>query len=65
MANEIDIKLLDRRTAARYIARGQLSEKDWEKHLKSLPDVGANAEPIGVEQPGAPEAPEEDETETE
>ena len=54
MANEIDIKLIDRRTVARYLNRGQVSEKDYEKYLKSLPDVGANADVVTVEQPGSP-----------
>jgi hypothetical protein len=41
-----EIKYLDRRTVARYIARGQISEKDYEKHLKSLPDVEEKATPV-------------------
>lgn len=39
MADTIDLRLLDKRTAERYIQQGLLNEKDWEKHLKSLEDV--------------------------
>lgn len=41
-----EIKYLDRRTVARYIARGQISEKDYEKYLKSLPDVEDKSTPV-------------------
>ncbi len=41
-----EIKYLDRRTVARYIARGQMSEKDFEKYLKSLPDVEEKSTPV-------------------
>ncbi len=37
--SDIDAKYLDKRTAERYVKLGQLDEKAWEKHLKSLPDV--------------------------
>jgi hypothetical protein len=40
MADTIDPRFLDKRTAERYIRLGLLDEKTWEKHLKSLPDVG-------------------------
>jgi hypothetical protein len=46
MADEIDRKLLDKRVAHRYVRKGLLDEKDWEKHLKSLPDVAAQAVPV-------------------
>jgi hypothetical protein len=39
MADTIDPRFLDKRTAERYIRLGLLDEKTWEKHLKSLPDV--------------------------
>lgn len=39
MADTIDIRLLDKRTAERYIRMGLLDEKIWEKHLKSLEDL--------------------------
>lgn len=39
MADPIDPRLLDKRTAERYIKMGLLDEKVWEKHLKSLDDI--------------------------
>lgn len=39
MANNIDPRYLDKRTAERYIRMGLLDEKAWERHLSSLEDV--------------------------
>lgn len=39
MADNIDPRHLDKRTAERYIRMGLLDEKVWERHLKSLEDV--------------------------
>ena len=39
MADTIDPRFLDKRTAERYIRLGLLDEKVWERHVKSLPDV--------------------------
>jgi hypothetical protein len=45
MSKEKDTKELeryfDRRTVERHLKRGTISSKDWEKHLKSLPDASA------------------------
>ena len=46
MADTIDPKHLDKRTADRYIRSGQLDEKAYERHLKSLPDVQEKSTPI-------------------
>ncbi len=46
MAQAIDLKLLDKRTAERYISLGLLDEKEWEKHVSSLKDVSDKATPI-------------------
>jgi hypothetical protein len=43
MADTIDPRFLDKRTAERYIRLGLLDEKVWEKHLKSLPDSSDKA----------------------
>ncbi len=43
MADSVDSKLLDKRTAARYRDSGLLDEKVWEKHLKALPDLTAES----------------------
>jgi hypothetical protein len=46
MPEDIDRKLADKRVAHRYIAKGRLDEKEYEKHLKSLPDLADQAVPI-------------------
>jgi len=46
MSDSIDPRHLDKRTAERYIRTGQLDEKVWEKHLKSLPDLADKASPV-------------------
>lgn len=46
MSETIDPKNIDARLAQRYIKQGLLSEKDWEKYLKSLPDASENAAPV-------------------
>ena len=46
MPDDIDRKLLDKRVAQGYIKKGRLDEKEWEKHLKSLPDLAAQAVPV-------------------
>ena len=43
MADTVDIKFLDKRTADRYMRTGLLDEKDWDKHLKGLPDLAEKA----------------------
>ena len=45
---ELDLKNLDRRIADRLIKKGLLDEKDWEKHLATLPDTAEQAEPIAT-----------------
>jgi hypothetical protein len=46
MPDEIERKLLDKRVAHRYVKKGRLDEKDYEKHIKSLPDLADQAVPI-------------------
>jgi hypothetical protein len=46
MADDTETKLLDKRVAQRYVRKGLLDEKEWEKHLKSLPDLASQAMPI-------------------
>ena len=41
-----DLRFWDVRTIERRIRRGQLPRKDFEKHLKGLPDVADKAAPI-------------------
>ncbi|HET6981734.1 MAG TPA: hypothetical protein VFI53_06315 [Myxococcaceae bacterium] len=43
MAEPLDPKNIDKRTAARYLAQGEVDEKAWDRYLKSLPDVSEKA----------------------
>ena len=46
MPDDIDRKLVDKRVVERYLERGRLDEKEYEKHLKSLPDLADRAVPV-------------------
>ncbi len=46
MAEDIERKLIDKRVVQRYLRKGRLDEKDYEKHLKALPDLAEQAVPI-------------------
>jgi hypothetical protein len=46
MADTLDPKHLDKRTAERYLRSGQLDEKAFERHIKGLPDVAEKAVPV-------------------
>jgi hypothetical protein len=43
---EFENKHIDRRTAPRYLRKGIVDEKDFEKYLKALPDLADRAVPI-------------------
>jgi hypothetical protein len=43
MAEPLDPKNIDKRTAARYLSQGELDDKAWDRYLKSLPDVSEKA----------------------
>jgi len=43
---EIENKLIDRRTAPRYLRKGIVDEKDYERYVKSLPDLAEQAMPV-------------------
>jgi hypothetical protein len=43
MADLNDPKITDKRVAQRYVRKGILDEKDWDKHMKSLPDLADQA----------------------
>ena len=65
MARDVDPKiarLFDRRTLERNIKKGLITRKDYEKHLKTLDDVGdkgvyGGTEPEPAEAPEPPEPP--------
>jgi hypothetical protein len=52
-----DPRFWDVRTVERRIRRGLINRKDYEKHLKSLPDAADKAQPIELvdEEPEPPE----------
>lgn len=58
---EIENKLVDRRTAARYLRKGVLDEKDYERHLKSLPDLADQAVPVEAAMEGEDDLEDDDE----
>jgi hypothetical protein len=49
MADTLENKLVDSRVAQRYIRKGQLDAKDYERYLKNLPDVADQAVPVESE----------------
>lgn len=46
MADEIDRKLIDKRVVSRYLAKGRVDEKEYERYVKALPDLAGQAVPI-------------------
>ncbi|RKI44171.1 hypothetical protein D7X55_38510 [Corallococcus sp. AB049A] len=52
MAEGINPKHLDKRTAERYQRSGQVDEDAYKKHLEELPDVADKAVPIDTQMDG-------------
>lgn len=46
---KIDLKNLDRRIAERMLRKGQITQAEWDAHLKALPDVADAGAPIETE----------------
>ena len=46
MADAMDPKHLDKRTAERYLRSGQLDEATYKRHIESLPDVAEKSVPV-------------------
>jgi hypothetical protein len=46
MADQLENKIYDKRVAHRYVRKGVLDEKEWEKHVKGLPDLAEQAAPV-------------------
>ncbi|HEX9244020.1 MAG TPA: hypothetical protein VF875_16365 [Anaeromyxobacter sp.] len=55
MADPIENRHVDKRVAQRYVRRGVLEEKDYEKHLKTLPDLAEQAMPVEALMEGDPD----------
>jgi hypothetical protein len=49
MADTLENKIIDKRVARRYVRKGLLDEKDFERYLKALPDVADQAVPVESE----------------
>jgi hypothetical protein len=49
MSEMTDTKHLDKRVVARYIRKGTLDDKEFERHLKALPDLEEQAIPVESE----------------
>ena len=43
MPDDIDRRLVDKRVVQRYLKKGRLDEKEYERFLKALPDLAENA----------------------
>ncbi|HCF60085.1 MAG TPA: hypothetical protein DFS52_19085 [Myxococcales bacterium] len=43
MADTVDPKVFDKRLVGRNLKKGLLDPKDYERYLKSLPDLAGNA----------------------
>ncbi len=46
MADQFENKTVDKRVALRYVKKGNVDEKDYERYLKSLPDLADQAAPV-------------------
>jgi len=47
--DEIPLKYLDRRVVERYMKKGILDEKEYQRHLKSLEDLSEKAGSVETE----------------
>ena len=43
---DFENKLVDKRVAHRYVRKGLVDEKDYEKYVKGLPDLAEQAMPV-------------------
>jgi len=43
---DLENKLVDKRVAHRYVRKGLVDEKDYEKYVKGLPDLADQAAPV-------------------
>jgi hypothetical protein len=44
--SDFENKIIDKRVAHRYVRKGLLDEKDYERHLKGLKDLADEAVPV-------------------
>jgi hypothetical protein len=57
---DIENKLVDKRVVHRYLETGRLDEKDYEAHLKKLPDLADQAVAVESEIPRGAEKEDEE-----
>jgi len=57
---DIENKLIDKRVVHRYLEKGRLDEKDYEAHLKKLPDLADQAVAVESEIPHGAEKDDEE-----
>jgi nitrogen regulatory protein PII-like uncharacterized protein len=60
---EFENKVIDRRTVARYLRKGIVDERDFEKYLKALPDLADQAVPIEAAMEGEDDFEDDDDEE--
>ncbi len=62
MADQFENKQIDKRVVHRYLRKGIVDEKEFERHTKSLPDLADEAMPVeaSIEPEGADEGADED-----
>ena len=60
MAEPLDPKNIDKRTAARYLTQGEVDEKAWDRYLKSLPDVSEKAAQVETVMADTDDFPDDD-----
>ncbi len=46
MPDQFETKNVDKRVVQRYVKKGVVDEKDYEKHVKNLPDLADQAAPV-------------------
>jgi hypothetical protein len=46
MADQFENRQIDKRVVHRYLKKGIVDEKDFEKHTKALPDLAEQAMPV-------------------
>ncbi len=49
MPDTLENKIIDKRVVRRNVRKGLLDEKDFDRHIKSLPDVADQAVPVESE----------------
>jgi hypothetical protein len=63
MADPHENKTIDKRVVHRYVRKGIVDEKEYDRHLKNLPDLAEQAAPVEASIEGEDLEDEADETE--